>query len=194
MLLVGYAAIGLTQELHPILDRFSAFEVNETVQIECVISSGSTCNGIDVLRSTDSLTYEIIGNISGVCGSSSDPVTYNFEDPNPVLNAPNYYKLALGGFGFTNVITIIIKDIEEGKLRIAPNPSSAVSQIFFNNPLNQVYRLSIRNLVGESVVRKETREDLFEVNVSNLNAGYYFIHVSSEESNIVVTGVLVVSH
>ncbi len=193
-LFAGYSAIGLSQELHPILDRFSAFEVNKTVQIDCIISSGSTCNGIDILRSTDSLNYEIIGNIAGVCGSTSHPVSYQFEDSNPQINAPNYYKLELGGFGFTGAIAITIRNVEEGKVQVFPNPANQLTQVSFKNPVNQKYQLSIRNLAGELIFIKETTRDYFDVNVANWNSGYYAIQLYSEESNATKVGVLMVVH
>jgi hypothetical protein len=186
--------MGISQDLNPILDRFSAFEVNETVQIECVISSGSTCNGIDVLRSTDSINYEIIGNISGVCGNSASPVRYQFEDNNPKLNAPNYYKLELGGYGFTRVLSVVIRDIEDGKLQVAPNPAYEITQINFKNPVNQTFQLSVRNLSGELIYQKETTGEEFEINVSSWNSGYYAIQLYSEESKSSKVGVLMVVH
>jgi hypothetical protein len=192
VLVLGASGMGISQELNPILDRFSAFEINNTVQIECVISSGNTCNGIDIFRSIDSVNFEIIGNIAGVCGSTSSPVTYRFRDQNPQLNSANYYKLELGGYGFTQAIAIIIRDIEEGKIRVSPNPTSGLTQLLFKNPVNHFYQLVIRNLVGESIFVAETNVDFFELNVANWNAGYYVAHLYSKNSETTKVGVMMV--
>jgi hypothetical protein len=194
ILFVGQSVIGTSQEWHPLLDRFHAIVGSESVQITCVISSGSTCNGMDVLRSTDSVYYEVIGNIAGVCGSDSKPVTYQFEDQNPVINGRTFYKLELGGYGFTEPIYVVIRDIPEGKAHVFPNPANAQAEIHFINPVKNTFQLSIRNLAGQSVYSRNTAADFFILNVANWDSGYYFIQLYSEESNATQTGVLVVTH
>ena len=85
-------------QFHPIVDRFDVFEASGKVYVSCVISSGSTCNGVDVLCSEDSTNFITVGQIGGVCGSSSEPIAYNFIDENPIRNKRIYYKLELGGY------------------------------------------------------------------------------------------------
>ncbi len=84
---------------NPIPGNFSLFENNGKVYLNWSIVSGSTCNGIQIYRSTDSVMFTQVGNIPGICGSSSSAISYNFIDDNPVKNKVNYYRLELGNNG-----------------------------------------------------------------------------------------------
>src|SRR5687768_12462136 len=77
----------------PILGKFSLSESNGQVALDWQIVAGSTCNGIQIYRSTDAVQYSQIGNIAGICGSITEAVNYFFTDTTPVKNAINYYYL-----------------------------------------------------------------------------------------------------
>ena len=82
-----------------ILDDF-ALDLNQgKVLLAWTIKSGSVCNGIQIYRSStgDSVNFDLIEDIQGVCGDLSSPVAYTFTDEDPMPNQVNYYKLLLGG-------------------------------------------------------------------------------------------------
>ena len=71
-----------------ILDDF-ALDLNQgKVLLAWTIKSGNVCNGIQIYRSPteDSLNFELIEDIQGVCGDLSSPVTYTFTDEHPKQN------------------------------------------------------------------------------------------------------------
>jgi len=191
LLLIGNISFA---QLHPILDKFDVFEAGGKVYISCVISSGSTCSGIDVLRSEDSLNFISVGHIGGVCGSSSEPVAYNFTDENSVKNKPIYYKLELGGYGFTNILSVEIIDTKEFGFQIRPNPTNASTIIYFQNPNNTKHTLSILNNLGAIVLSETTIQNFFSFDVSNIPSGIYPFFISIDTHNNRVFGKLLIQH
>lgn len=181
-------------QLHPILDRFDVFEASGKVYINCVISSGSTCNGIDVLRSEDSVNFISVGHIGGVCGSSSEPVTYNFIDENPIKNKLIYYKLELGGYGYTNILSVQIIDTKEFGFQIRPNPTSESAIIYFQNSTNTEHTLSILNNLGILVLSEKTNQNFFFLDLYHLPAGIYPFSISGNPYNKGIFGKLVIQH
>lgn len=192
----AFLIIGKTSysQLHPILDRFDAFEAGGKVYITCVISSGSTCNGIDVFRSEDSTDFITVGHIGGVCGGSSEPITYNFIDENPIKNKPIYYKLELGGYGYTNSIIIEIIDTKEFGFQIRPNPANTETTIYFQNLSNTEYTLNIFNNLGTVLLSSKTTQNVFSINVSSIPSGIYPFAISLDAFNNKVFGKLVIQH
>lgn len=191
LLLIGKTSYA---QSHPLLDRFDIFEASGKVYISCVISSGSTCNGIDVLRSEDSVNFIPVGHIGGVCGSSSAPVTYNFIDDNPIKNKPIYYKLELGGYGFTDILSIQIIDTKEFGFQIRPNPTNASTIIYFQNPTNSEHTLNILNSLGGVVLSETTNQNFFSIDVNHIPSGIYPFIISIDSFNNKVFGKIVIQH
>ena len=99
-ILLFFSLQGLFAQRHPILGKFYLSENKGTVDLHWSIMEGSTCNGIQIYRSNDSIQFSKIGEISGVCGSISEEQSYTFSDVNPFRNQVNYYRLELGIHGF----------------------------------------------------------------------------------------------
>ena len=193
ILLLGFSSTTvLAQEGDLILNRFDALAVGRQVQLTCVISSGSTCAGINIYRSGDNFDFQLVGNIAGICGSTSAPVQYNYVDEYPLLNQTSYYKLELGGVGFTEVISITNRDVEADEVRIQPNPAFFQSTIYFSNPSFAIHILNLLDYNGRSIIERTTTEDFFVINVSQLPNGIYPILISVEKTNEQKTGKLVV--
>jgi len=102
--------ISLAKNSYPqkqeILENFKVFETNGQVLLNWQIVQGSTCFGIGILQSTNQLDFTEIGHIPGVCGASNDPLGYQFIDSNPIKNQFNYYRLNLGGYGYSEILAI----------------------------------------------------------------------------------------
>ena len=120
-MLLQAATANVFAKHNSIFDNFTVFENNEKVYLNWTIISGSTCNGIQIYRSTDSISYFKIGSIAGICGSSSTATNCNFTDNNPEKNKFNCYRLELGGNGTSEILSVEIIDIESG-YQIRPSP------------------------------------------------------------------------
>ena len=97
-----FLPMSLFGQEHPILNYFSANLGDNDVYLSWEIMGGGQCNGIQILRSTDSLNYVEIGDVQGVCGSPDFAQQYDFTDESPVENSINYYRLELGVQGFSS--------------------------------------------------------------------------------------------
>ena len=114
------------------LSGFIVFLNDKEALLHWNIDSGPTCKGIAILHSTDTINFEEIGSISGVCGNSSSGTPYNFTHNNPVLNKINYYKIRMGFSQFSEIKSLYISYIAPGQLIIKPNPANELFNIEFN--------------------------------------------------------------
>ena len=178
-LLLLTATSNVFAQHNPILGNFTLFENNGKVYLNWSIVSGSTCNGIQIYRSTDNINYTQIGSIAGVCGNSSIAVSYNFTDTNHEKNKINYYRLELGNNGSSEILSVEIIDIESG-YQIRPNPIIGKAKIYFDNNTKLQYQLFIYNLNGIQVYYSTTKEDFFELNTETFLSGIYLFTISTE--------------
>ena len=176
-----------------IVDRFDALGIKGQITLTCVISSGNTCNGIKVFRSKDNIIFEEIGLISGICGSTSSPVLYEFVDEQPLINQTSYYKLEFGSVGFSEVISITLRDLKNDEVRIQPNPAQGKTTIYFSNSSFATHTLSIMDYNGKSLIELSTTNDFFTVDVSQLTTGIYPIAITKERTSDHMTGVLAIN-
>ncbi|MBK6839110.1 MAG: hypothetical protein IPG90_13360 [Bacteroidetes bacterium] len=115
----------------PVLTKFNGTAYNNQVYLSWEIGQGSTCNGIGVMRSVDSVSFVEIGSIEGVCGSTSEPQSYTFTDLTPQSNRTNYYRLNPGGLAFSSVLKIHVQQIGESGYEIRQNASTG-NQVFLS--------------------------------------------------------------
>jgi hypothetical protein len=191
VLLASHTAFAQTTT---ILDRFRVSQLNGKVILEWVISSGSTCNGIRIYRSTDSVDFNLIGAILGECGSISEPVLYTFTDSLPVSNRINYYQLELGGNGSSEIVSIEIIGTDQGDYQIRPHPVNNESGIYFNNSNNSNCQLRIFNIYGFELYRASTNQNFFILQSDFLPSGLYAFTISCSSQVLKVKGTLVVQH
>ncbi len=170
------------------LDRFTASEINGRVYLEWIIKAGNTCQGIRILRSTDSINFIQIGDIGGVCGNLSTPQGYDFTDDNPVKNKINYYRLELGGIGLSKIVAVEIIDLESGGYQVRPNPVTSDAIIYFSNPGKRNCQLNIYTLGGNEVLHKDVGITFFYISKGDLQTGLYLFTITTREGTRLVNG------
>ena len=146
-----------------ILDSFTAIEIDGTVFLKWIISSGSTCNGINIFRSDDTVGFMQIGRIDGICGDPGSPQPYDFIDEHPLKNKVNYYRLELGTKGYSEIISIEIIDLEKNNYQVRPNPVSDQARIYFDLDENESYILTVYNIQGCMVDNRMVSHSSLEV-------------------------------
>lgn len=169
------------------LDAISALENNGKVYLRWTMKSGSTCNGIRIYRSTDSLNFNVIGQINGICGSTTESISYTFTDENPSANKINFYTVELGSLGFSKVISVEVIDFFEPVL-VRPNPViDKVEFLYKNNTLN-AHRIQIINFQGKIMYEVSDSDDRFSVNFISYPSGLYFYRIYNKDNQVVSTG------
>ncbi|MBL4862267.1 MAG: T9SS type A sorting domain-containing protein [Crocinitomicaceae bacterium] len=175
-----------------VIDGFTASEFNGKVLLSWTIKQGNTCNGVKILRSTDAFDFAQIGSIQGICGSSAESIAYEFTDLFPVKNAVNYYRLSLGGVGFSWIVSVEVIDLEANNYLLRPNPISDSSQLYFDNETNNVMKLEVFDPSGVRVHEDQTSGELFILDKQDYGSGLYFFVLSKEGTKPFVSGKFVV--
>lgn len=189
--LMAQGVLGFSQEGDLILNSFSAKQVAGEVYISCVISSGNTCNGIQIFRSEDGFKFDVIGNIAGVCGSSAGPVQYEYLDTNPKVNSVNYYQLDLGGVGNTTILEVDVRKLEDSQVQIAPNPMGSEGTLFFSNPKNTLLEVQISTFSGITIFTNTTHQSTLKIDAETWGSGLYLVFITDAYGAFIQTGTLV---
>jgi len=168
-----------------ILDGFVGVPQNGQIQLRWTISAGQTCNGTIIERSTDTLHWEKIGEIPGVCGSSAAPVPYNFIDNSPVNNRVNFYRLELGGQGYSFVVGIPYYDYSENGFVLIPNPVQDKADLYFSTSETESFKISIFDIAGKLVQEDKGSGGNYQIRVSEKPAGtYLFVIIRQGKKNV----------
>lgn len=167
---------------------FRAEELSENVFLTWAIKQGFTCDGVDVLRSSDSVNFVKIGDIEGICGSSAASISYDFTDLFPEKNSRNYYRLSLGGVLFSNIISIDIIDIPANNYLVVPNPFVENSRIYFENAAVAMCELSVFSPHGTRVHVAHTNGEVFDLSALDFTHGVYFFEIVYENGKHPISG------
>ena len=192
MLLLS-VTLGFSQS-DSILADFNVVQNNGKVYLSWVIKEGRTCNGTQIFRSADSFQFIKIGEIVGVCGSSTEPVPYNFTDDNPIKNSVNYYRLELGSYGTSQIVSVEIIDIANDGYQIRPNPASTKTKIYFDNNSKQLHHFSLFDVNGFYCTSLSAKDDFLDYDVTHLPNGIYFFTILNSENILKAKGKLNVVH
>lgn len=161
------------------LSQFSGFQQGSSVQLSFTIKGGNTCLGTDIERSSDSIHFEKIGSIAGICGSSDQDESYAFTDAAPLANEVNYYRLLLGQLGYSTVIGVSYLDYKNGLL-IFPNPVTVNSTCYFPNDNRDLVVLRIHDAKGTMHFFVATREDQVAIASKKLSTGIYLVTLEQD--------------
>ena len=177
------------------LTNFRIEPVDGKVFISWTLVAGFTCQGTDILRSTDSISFYEIGDIQGVCGSVDESVSYRFIDENPAKNQKNYYQLELGENGPSPILSIEYIDLGEDNLKIYPNPVTHSFSLAIQNKVSDEYLLQVFDSGGNLIHTRSFRSNLIFTNTDAWNGGVHFLRLTNLETNEVRTKrISVLSH
>lgn len=117
-----WASMVVHAQEHPYLSRFDLTEGDGQVFLDWTMVSGNTCDGTRILRSLDSLDFQEIGSISGLCGSISSPTDLRHVDDAPPELVKVYYRLQLGTNGYSSIQRIDLERLFSAEHRVFPSP------------------------------------------------------------------------
>jgi hypothetical protein len=186
--------IPLSGQGHPLLSRFYSIKQDHAIELGWTIKAGSTCDGIQIYRSHDNVIFDQIGVIAGICGSEFESQHYDFTDVDPLLNGLNYYRLELGGFGFTDTLEVECVDLGNAGYQVRPHPASGNTRILFANPQNESHTLEVFHPGGGQVFSMQTKEDRFAFDARRLAPGFYLFAIHDPAMRLVTSGPLLVLH
>lgn len=179
LLLLTYKVHSYAQDVS--ISGFVVSQYNTSVLVSWTIEGGSTCNGIKIYRSSDSLVYQEIGSIEGICGSSAESTDYFFTDTEPVANKTNYYRLKLGNSQMSEIRSIFFSYVQPNDMIIRPNPANESIILELNKDQNSIFSLRIIDVDGRVVM---SNDNVFgksiSIDISQLDSGNYVIELIDE--------------
>lgn len=164
-----------------VLLSFDAISREDKVSLEWMTAVEENNDYFTIERSTNGTDYDAIGRVQGA-GNSSTPLTYSFDDNDP-LYGTTYYRLKQtdydGQFTYSPVRTV---ERDRTTIGIHPNPTNA--DLYVTLPeIDQSERVTIRvfNHLGQNVrTLQSTGEQLVEtVELADLPSGTYVVRVRS---------------
>ena len=192
VLLFLLISFGFAVRSQSILSSFDIDISQGNVLLAWTIKSGSTCNGMQVLRSKDSMNFILIEDIQGVCGSLSSSVSYTFTDHTPILNAINYYKIDFGGLEQSPVLGIEVINVLTNSFLLRPNPVTGASDLYFENDNQNEVVLKVFDDFGDVIYKNQTISNIFILDSTTFSSGLYYFSLENMKTRNIINGKAVI--
>ena len=163
---------------------FEGERVKDKVVLSWETLSETNNQHFNIQRSTDGITFSSIGQIQG-SGTSIEQKSYIFRDARPSFK-PSYYRLEQEDFDGSKTYSSVI--FLEGRMEVpilvSPNPTHGVTTLTINSLTHTTGHVKVLNLAGKLVqdytLMLEPGVNLFEVDLSSLSRGIYFVEAFEE--------------
>lgn len=170
-------------QTNPALTNFSVQQVDNSISITWTVKAGFSCTDVNVEFSTDSVSFSSIYTYPGVCGATSEDQDYNFVQENPASNKKNFYRMNLGNYGLSQVLSVFYSDLGSAGFAVLPNPIQGTGKIKFNNPTNSEFTFEVFSTKGALVYSQEVNGEEIELNSTLLKNGVYFFRIHNNKNN-----------
>ncbi len=174
------------------LISFTADMRDAYVNLEWLTANETNNSHFEIERSIDGSNFQKIGKVNGQINSQTKK-SYNFIDADISANTL-YYRLKqvdLNGF-YTHTKTVvvdIVKDKDEFKATIFPNPASSKFIISYESDNNDSTQLNIYNLQGQIIMTREYSSNV-SIDISSLNSGTYIVHLSNQKGEQIIRRII----
>jgi hypothetical protein len=163
--------------------NFKIFQVNQAVFLNFILSKGSSCNGFNVLHSTDSVNFKIIHEDPTICGTSNADEAKNWTHANPIINQLNYYKIQLNPGEMSPVNRIFVNQTNKPNIVLFPNPISTDIDLLTIKILGTeslAFDGFIYNQFGNYVLKIEKQSTISNstIKINELSNGLYLIKLT----------------
>lgn len=160
------------------------------VYLEWQMVLGNTCDGIRILHSKDSIQFNEIGLIGGICGSKTETVKYNFTHETPVINGKNYYQLEFGNVLYSEVIQIELVHYSNG-YQIRPHPINQNAQILFDGK-DPPYRIEFINNQGTLIAKKTNGDTFFDIHAMDFIQNLMYFRIYNAKGLQLASGKIII--
>ena len=163
--------------------NFRIFQVNQAVFLNFILSKGSSCNGFNVLHSTDSVNFKVIHEDPTICGTSNADEAKNWTHANPIINQLNYYKIQLNPGEMSPVNRIFVNQTNKPNIVLFPNPISTDHDLLTIKILGTEsleFDGFIYNQFGNYVLKIENQSTISNstIKINELSNGLYLIKLT----------------
>jgi hypothetical protein len=177
--LISFVISSFAWAQHPFIDAFHVEQVAGGVFVQWTLKEGSICQGIQIeRREAGNLIYVQVGNIEGVCGNVTEPVSYTFLDTQPVLGTENQYRLVLGDTGATDGIEVFVHDFQKKDYIILQEPQNELMRLLPRKTGFAEREYEIHGLQGKLYQHgKVMNSSHTEISLQGMVTGVYLIVV-----------------
>jgi len=163
--------------------NFKIFQVNQAVFLNFILSKGSSCNGFNVLHSSDSVNFKVIHEDPTICGTSNADEAKNWTHANPITNQLNYYKIQLNPGEMSPVNRIFVNQTNKPNIVLFPNPISTDIDLLTIKILGTeslAFDGFIYNQFGNYVLKIENQSTISNstIKINELSNGLYLIKLT----------------
>ena len=163
----------------------SATNIGKNNKVTWSTASEEHNRGFDVQRSTDGVNYTSLGFVNSLSstGNSSSALNYSFIDYDPI-GLKQYYRLKQTDFDGTSRYSgvVVVTNAVPERLAVTsiyPNPASSFVHLSVASPSREAMQLIVTDANGRTVrnkyVNAEVGNNSFEVDVTGLGAGIYYL-------------------
>lgn len=154
------------------LVAYAASSFKDGVLISFTMRGGFSCNGINIERSEDSVSFSVIGDIEGICGSPDFDVAFTFTDASPLPNRTNYYRLDMKQLGYSPVMSVFYTKLNTEGVLVFPNPCIEQCKLFFDNPQRE--KTGVELFQSErKIIELVTDKNFMVFEMQHYSAGVY---------------------
>lgn len=159
---------------HPFLTAYTLTELPGSIRADWTIEGGNTCDGQEVQRSTDSVTFAVVHVIGGLCGDPSIPKSYTWTDEAPPELSTVHYRIKLGVEGYSSIKSVRFDQLTTSAQRFYPNPTDRAAVLLLKLPPGTTVDLVVTDAQGRTVLDlKGHNGPRFELDLAPLPAGVY---------------------
>lgn len=177
---LGLALSSIAQE-HPFIASYTLTEFDGGIRLDWTIQGGSTCNGQDVERSTDGVTFTNVHRIEGICGDPSVAVPFNWFDPAPLEFTTIYYRVKLGFDGYTSIKSVVFDQLTTSDQRFFPSPMTGEATLVVNVGSRATIDLRIWTSNGALLLEHiGASGPTVSISMPDAPAGVYFYRAESD--------------
>jgi hypothetical protein len=151
--LAGHSAHAQSEE-HPYIKSFDLTVLDGRIHVVWTMQGGSTCDGSEVLRSTDGVDFAAIHSISGICGDAQLDVPFGWTDEAPREFSTLYYRIKLGNQGFSSVKSVAFTQLTSSDQRFYPSPVQDEATLLLNVPSSAQVDLWVFDASGRVVLER----------------------------------------
>lgn len=163
---------------HPFLAEFKLSEAEDAVKIEWTMIAGGTCVGTTIMRSLDSLSFQPVGYIDGICGNITEPINYDLVDHTAPELSKLYYRLELGSNGSSSIKAIELQRLRSVLHRFQPLPVSDQGELLLDVDPETPVVIVIFDGLGKMMNRMEGRGGRHFIDVDTWDRGLYIYQVA----------------
>jgi trimeric autotransporter adhesin len=168
----------------------SAAEKNNAANIQWTVTNQGNISSYIVERSIDNRNFDAVGTVAAVNGNGD--INYSFVDYNAArFSSVVYYRVRAveqsGQFKFTNIVNVAFGAVIKEMITLYPNPANDKTSLSIASNNDETAQVRIIDNTGRVVNQRFINivkgKNNFELNISNLSTGLYYIEVNGKTIN-----------